>query len=237
MEGLSKFAWAGVLALVTLGFVQAQQQATGQGQVQKTQAGQGVYQPGFGQNPWFSNQEIRQQLKLTEQQYNQLNSAYANAWKTYQQGLQGLGNNLSNEQRMQQMSQLYQGFNKSFSPVINDALTDAQQRERFNQLYLQYQGYGAFSDPTIQEKLKLTPAQREKLTQYGQEWRQQMGSIGQNYQTNPENATKQYNDLRKQTFEQINGVLTPEQQTQWRQMMGEPYSFQPTIFFQTGIKK
>jgi len=232
-----KFASAGVFALLTVSFVEAQQQ--GQAQNQNNQTGkatsqQQTYQPGFGQNPWFANQGVRQQLNLTEQQFNQLNSAYGNAWKGYQQGYTGLDNKLSNDARWQKMMEFNQGFNKSFSPAINDVFTDAKQRERFNQLHLQYQGFSAFADPTVQSNLKLTPAQQQKLNQYGQQWYQQMGDIGQSYQTNPDVASKRFNEMWKQYGEQVNSVLTPEQQRTWSQMVGEPYTFQPNIFFQTG---
>jgi len=138
---------------------------------------------------------------------------------------------LSNDQRWQMMMEHNQKFNKAFSPTLNETITDPKQRERFQQLQYQYQGLGAFSDPTIQERLKLTPEQRQKLNQYGQEWYNQMGELGQGYQSNPEAAGKRFNEMWKQSTERLNTVLTPEQQRTWSQIIGEPYNFQPSVFF------
>jgi hypothetical protein len=99
-------------------------------------------------------------------------------------------------------------------------------------LYLQYQGYTAFNDPTIQQTLKLTDGQRQQMTQYGQEWNRQMGTVHQAYQTDPIGATKRYNDMVQQNNQRFNSVLNQQQQQTWRQMTGAPYNFAPGVYFQ-----
>jgi hypothetical protein len=61
-----------------------------------------------------------------------------------------------------------------------------------------------------------------------------MNDLGRTYQTDREGATKQFNEMRTQFGERLNTVLTPEQQKSWQQMTGEPYQFQPSVYFQTG---
>ena len=60
-----------------------------------------------------------------------------------------------------------------------------------------------------------------------------MGKLGQLYQTDPTGATKQFNDWQKQFQNQYNQVLTPQQQTSWQQMIGQPHNFTPGVYFQT----
>src|SRR5437763_1283466 len=54
---------------------------------------------GIGQTPWFSSQNLRGQLGLNDQQYNQLNSAYGQAYSNYSSNMGQLGNSLTPEQR------------------------------------------------------------------------------------------------------------------------------------------
>lgn len=214
---------------------QTQQGQTGPG-AQGAAGQQGGYHGGIGQTPWFNSPEIRQQFKLTDQQYNQLNKSYGNYYGKYQQGITSFGKDLTAEQRNQKMAELQQGFHKNFSTATNEVFTDAQQRQRYNQLYLQYQGYNAFSDPMVQEKLNLTAEQRLQLGQYGQEWHTQMNDLGRVYQTDREGTTTKYHGMRKQYGERIGTVLTPDQQKSWQLLTGESYNFQPSVYFQTNAR-
>jgi hypothetical protein len=239
MNHFARFALTGVVAVLTAAGAEAQQKSQTQPAqkvptVLDAPGQQGVYHGGIGQTPWFSNQEIRQHFKLSDQQYDQLNKSYGESYGRYQQEMKTFGKDLSNEQRAQKMRELQQRFNKDFSTTTNQVFTDPQQRQRYNELYLQYQGYNAFSDPLVQEKLNLTPEQRQKISQYGEEWHNQMNDLGRTYTTDREGATKQFNEMRKQFGQRINTVLTPVQQNAWQQLAGEPYSFQPNTYFQTG---
>lgn len=238
MNRFAKLAAVGFFAMLGSAAVEAQPAGNTQPGAKGTTTPQGKtgpqsgYHGGVGQTPWFANQDVRQQFKLTDQQFNQMNKSYTDAYGQYQKGMSGLGTDLTPAQRAQQTRDLQQGFNTSFSKSTNDVFTDPQQRTRYNQLYMQYQGYDAFNNPMIQEKLNLTAEQRQTLGQNGQKWHSQMNDLGRNYQTDSEGTTKKFNDMRKQYGEQLNTVLTPEQQKSWQQMIGEPYNFQASTYFQ-----
>jgi opacity protein-like surface antigen len=240
MNRFARIALTGIGAVLACASADAQQQQGQNQQVQKAPPGKAAtggnstYHGGYGQTPWFSNPQVRQQFKLTDQQYNQLNKSYGESYGRYQQDMDGFDKNLTNEQRAQKMGELQLRFNKDFSVSTNAVFSDPQQQQRYSQLYLQYQGYNAFSDPSVQEKLNLTLEQRQKMGQFGQEWQNQMNGIGNTYQTDPDGTTRQFNEMRKQSGERINTVLTPEQQSSWQQMTGESYQFQPNMYFQMG---
>ena len=245
MNRLASVAFTGVFGILTAASAEAQQQGAGQqgvpnqqgqkGPVGQTNAGQqGAYDGGIGQTPWFNNPEIRQQFKMNEQQYNQFNKSYSENYGRYQKDLNSLGKDMTDAQRMQKMNELQQRFNKDLATTADRTFTDPQQRQRYNQLYMQYQGFNAFSDPMVQEKLNLTSTQREKLSQYNQEWHKQMNDLSRASQTDRDGSMKQFNTMRNQAGERINTLLTPEQQKAWQQMVGEPYNFQPNVYFQSG---
>ena len=222
------------LAVTLLASTAAQAQQKGvQPQGQKGAPVQGTYHGGYGQTPWFGNQEVRQHFKLSDEQYNQLNKGYGTYYGQYQTGMKDIGKDMTDEQRTLKMRELQQGFDKNMSTTANGVFTDPQQKERYNQLYLQYQGYNAFSDPIVQQKLNLTAEQRQQLGQQGQAWNKQMNTFSTGYTTDPEGTTKKFNEMRTQNGERINTVLTPDQQKSWQQITGPSYNFQPSAYFQT----
>jgi len=242
MGRILPFAFLGTCAMLVSGFVAAQQQQN-QNQAQTNNQGQtnqsgtvtqkgGVFTP-YSQTPWFSNQDIRQQLKLNDEQFNRLNKSYGESWNRYQQQLGELGKNLTDQQRSERMRNLERNFYNDFTSSTNQVFTDPAQRQRYNQLYWQYMGYNAFQDPTIQQKLNLTDEQRQKLEQYSRDWQRQMSDFNRSYQTDREGTTKRFNEARRQAMDRLNNILTKQQQQTWQQMVGDPYNFQPNAYFQS----
>ena len=134
---------------------------------------------GINQTPWFSNQGIRSQLNLNDQQYNALNRAYGQAYTHYSSNLGQLGNTLTPQERAQKMQEMRSNFDESMNQATQKYITDPTQQQRYNQLYMQYQGYDAFSNPQIQQKLNLTDQQRQQLQQYGSKYNQQLSTLQQ----------------------------------------------------------
>jgi len=215
----------------------AQQGAQGQpgqaGQAGKGGAGQKGSWNTISQTPWFSDQSIQKQLNLKNEQSGQLNKAYSQAWNNYQSGLKELNSksDLSAEDRAKRTRELESNFYKSFSTSAEDALSDPALRQRFNQMSWQYRGYGAFNDPMIQEKLNLTPEQRQKLNQYNQEWTTQMNELNGAFSKDQNAANKQYTEMHRQFDERLKSVLNEQQLSTYRQLTGEPYNFPPSAYF------
>ncbi len=162
------------------------------------------YYNGINETPWFGNQNIREQLHLNDNQYQQLNQGYGHAWGRYNQGVNGLDNGLSEALRMQRQQELYGTFHQDFSQSTNDVFNDPTASKRYNQLYLQYRGYGAFSDPTVQQELKLTPAQRQKFQKYDRDWNRNMNTWHREYESNPDVVLKRFNSARGEYQQSLN---------------------------------
>ena len=212
-------AWAFAMAVFNLGT---------QGQTQPNPVQPNP--PDVNQTPWFANQQIRQHLKFNDDQFNGLNQAYQDALMTYLTGMKNIDPTLPEAARLQRMRELQQNLYKDYSRAPEKLLTDPAQRQRYNQLYWQYRRFGAFSDTTVADTLKLTPAQRDKLSQLQQEWSTQMRKLDSTYLTNREQTIKQFTIMQGQYGNQINSVLSPEQQRAWQQMIGSPYTFGPDVY-------
>ncbi len=240
---MSRFIKIGVVAsglcFLAVGNVGAQQTGTQQNgtqgaAAQQTQNGIGNAQTpatattGVSQNPWHSG--LQQQLNLTPQQTQQLNQTYTDHYNKYQQQVNGLPNNLSPQERQQRLNQYRQDFYNSYNTSSAPVFTSADQRNRYNQLYLQYRGYGAFEDPAVQQKLNLTAAQKQQVAQFEQNWNTQMDAVPRQYKTDPNGARQAFDRLQQQNQQNINTILSPSQISQWRQVIGNPYSFEASQY-------
>jgi hypothetical protein len=227
MNHFVKLALAGILSLAACAPAWAQAVQKGA----TTGATSQMAVSGFSQTPWFSNQSVRSHIGLNDQTFNQLNNAYGQAYSTYNTGVSQLGTNLTPEQRAQRIQDLQNTFNQRMNQVAQSSITDPTQLSRYNQLALQFQGFDAFNNAQVQQKLNLTDQQRQRLQQFAQQYNQQLNSLQQNAQTNPTAANQQFSQLRQQAMQNMNSVLTPQQQQNWQQMTGQPYNFQWSTYF------
>jgi hypothetical protein len=190
-----------------------------------------VAQGGVNQAPWFLNPQVQRQLNFNNAQMNGMTKAYQDAWQSYQKTVNSIDPKLSPAQRQERLYELRQNFYNDFSSAPDGFLKDPNQRQRYDQLHWQYRGYGAFSDPFVANRMKLTPAQVEKIGAYQNDWATEMNKLGALYRKNPTGVEGQFTKLQAQHSAQILSVLTPAQRQAWQQMTGTSYSFGPDAYF------
>lgn len=201
---------------------------TGQRSAQP-QGGQTVQVNTFGQinqNPWFANPAIRTQLKLNDDQWTRMNQTYAQYYGTYNKAITPFNNvaNLTDAQRqslIESQNRFYSDFGNSTASFISP-----EQQARLQQLARQYRGYGVFSDPTLTERLKLEQDQRDRLLRYQQEYNTQLANYYRSLQTSPDPEGTRFNAIRQEMFNQINSAFNENQRIIWKELIGDPYSFQ-----------
>jgi hypothetical protein len=184
---------------------------------------------GINPTPWYSAPTVRQQLNLTDDQFNQLNSAYKTNWTTYNQGVTQIGDQANNAARL---NELNNNFHRDWNKATTTVFTQPADQQRFNQLSWQYQQYGAFNNPAVRQQLNLNDEQVQKFRTYDQQWNQQMAKWNTDYANNRQSVINAYNQNQKEFQTNVNTVLTPTQQEQWQTMIGKPYSFGPDVYFQ-----
>jgi len=192
----------------------------------------GNAQNGFmNQTPFFSDPGVRQQLNMTDTQFNTLNRNYQDAVARFNAQVNRLSPGLTADQRALQMDRLTQQFNQSLSGNLNSTLGNPQTVNRFNQLNRQFTGLNAFNDPTIRQQLNLSPDQLRQLRTVQHNFRQQLQQFrrGAGNDLNSVDQT-QWNQLMGQYVSTLNNILTPEQQQMWQQQIGQPFTFSPTLF-------
>ncbi len=170
---------------------------------------------------------VGKSLNLTQDQTNNLNKL-TDQTQTQFRDQYGKLNSLNDADRIaraQELNRQYYGdWNKGAQNILNE-----NQRLRYQQLNYQYGGFNALNDPDVQTRLNMTPAQVKDLRENSDWNNQQLQQINRLASTDPTKAASMYNDYRKQHEERFNKYLTPEQQKSWREMTGDPYTFEPSF--------
>jgi len=177
----------------------------------------------YAPTPWYGERGVRNQLKLTDEQYQRLHQGYGTAYSGI---APPTATDLTEQQRQERMQQNYATFYKNLDTSTRQVLTPEQQN-RYNQLWMQYRGYDAVLDPTTREKLKLTDAQVQLLNKYNTEYHRQYGNLVSQYGKNPKDANTAYNELNPYVGNRISSVFDENQRRQWTDMTGAPYRFEP----------
>jgi hypothetical protein len=126
------------------------------------------------------------------------------------------------QQRMQEMQTQEQ---KTIAEVL-----DTKQQKRFAEIRLQQQGPRALADKTIAAKLKLTTDQSTMIQKILQAQRQQIQKAMQSM--DPQSMTDddrtkmmaKFQAFQKIVSDKMLEVLTPAQKTQWKAMLGKPFT-------------
>jgi hypothetical protein len=195
------------------------------GQVPNRQSPTGSFYP-FGlphSEPLFQYQNVRKDLNINDQQFNQLNETF-NSLNTQFNTELGKLTDKDREKAAGARNRYWGQWNSG----VNRILTP-EQLKRYRQLDVQYRGWGALMDPQLQTQLNLNAEQKQRLDQLYNESLQTYGTIHRMGQTNPKAAMERYRLWRTQTQRGINEFLTDEQRRNWAEMTGAAYSFTPNF--------
>lgn len=202
------------------------------GQPRQNAAGQnsGIKaQPTTGQfgDPLYQHPDVRQSLKLTEEQINRLNAANKQLEQRYQNERARL-DSLTPAERSAEIQRLTTTGRTDFYRSANDVFTPAQ-LQRYRELEYQYQGPSAFGDPDIRARLNLTDDQVRRFQSLQTDYRPHQSFLVNADGSVRNDGPKQYQLYRQRVNEQMEAILSQEQRDRWRNLIGEQYSFQPYV--------
>src|SRR5207237_4551397 len=107
---------------------------------------------------------------------------------------------------------------------------NAEQQKRMHEIQLQQQGGMALASPEVQTELKLTDDQKQKIAAILQQHQQAMSDLFRS--AGPPGGggggfaaiRDKFQALQKDTSAKISALLTQEQQKQWKEMQGTPFT-------------
>jgi Spy/CpxP family protein refolding chaperone len=158
-----------------------------------------------------SHTAIQEELKLSTDEVERVKKL-AEEEQSSRRGLR----DLSDDERRKKGQEMSDSFEKKASEIMSP-----DQFKRLKQVFLQVRGPWAFHNPQVISELKLTDEQKEKFDAITRETGEAANGLRQ--ATDPEAARKEFVKLRAIAVEKIVAGLTPEQQSKWKEMTGEPF--------------
>jgi hypothetical protein len=182
-----------------------------QQQRQQRQRGGGTRGAGRDVVSLLTQKSVQDELKLSDGQVKQISELAAS-----RRGAGRGGQNLSQEERQKRQEERTKANEKALAEILKP-----DQLKRAKQISWQQQGALAVSDPEFATALKLTDEQKDKIKTIQADARPAGGQARRG--GNQEEARKQREALRKETEERMMSVLTADQKTTWKELMGEPF--------------
>ena len=201
---------------------------------QRQQGQQGRGGQGFGGGPagLIENVGVQQELKLDNEQVEKAKAAVAKVREKHSADRAKL-QDLSQEERREKSTAINQAVSEETMQALADVLKP-EQIKRFKQIELQRRGAEAFTALEVQNALKLTGEQKEKIKTIAGDAAQQRRELFQGG-ANPgqgaanrggEEAQKKMATLNKATVEKVSAVLSGDQKQTWKEMVGQPFEVQ-----------
>ena len=189
-----------VLSMIAVSASQAMAQRGGRGG-----GGRG---PGGNSFSLLNQKSIQDELKLTDEQ---IKKAEQEAEKQ-RDSFAGF-RDLSPEERQGKIQERLKVNQAALAEILKE-----DQLKRFKQIEFQQRGSQALADPEVAQALALTTEQKDRIQAIQEASRNEMRELFQ-----AEGGREKIEALRASVNEKANAVLTPEQQTKWKEMTGSPF--------------
>jgi Spy/CpxP family protein refolding chaperone len=176
-----------------------------------------------GVGTMVDNERVQKELRLTDDQTTKCKAVYAKIQAKYQETFE----KLRAQKQPQQILDLTKSVNQETLKAFAAVLTPAQLK-RLQQIDLQQRGALAFQEPEIAKVLKLTDDQVDLIKTINADAAKEMRDSFVNPQAKLEEVGKKIGELRKETMERVNALLTEEQRKTWQEMAGPAFEFKIT---------
>jgi Spy/CpxP family protein refolding chaperone len=206
------------LSLVISSAAFAQRQGQGRGF--------GAFGGGGGGIALLSRPEVQAELKLTDAQKTQV----TDAMEKQRQGGRGNFQQLQNatpEERQKAMAERQAEQTKLVNSILNP-----DQQKRFKEISLQQQGLQALATPAVADELKLTADQKTQIQTVLQQRNETMRGLFQQGGNGGDFAAvrDKMTAMNKDTDTKLAALLTDDQKSQWKAMLGTPFALPPAQF-------
>lgn len=179
---------------------------------------------GFGGPAMFlTNKGVQQEIKASDEQASKLNTLGEEIRTKQTEARQGL-QDLPQDERRAKMTEA----NKTLQADVNKGLAEIlkpEQVKRFHQIQLQQAGSNGLLQTHVADKLKLTDDQKTKVGDINKELMTSMGELRGQFQNDREGTMKKMAESRKSANEKALDVLTSEQKTTYKDLVGASYEF------------
>jgi hypothetical protein len=170
---------------------------------------------GVGGQYLLMNQSVRQELKLTEQQFGKIKTEVDKVLDANKDKLARL-KDADPEERAPVLDAITEQTNKIVVGVLSK-----DQVKRLREIDLQQRGPMALYDPEVRKALKITEPQLAKLKVLAKETNQQA------QKAQDAGDMKKLDEVMRAAGEKLDTLLTDEQKKTWVEMLGKPFEIKP----------
>jgi Spy/CpxP family protein refolding chaperone len=168
------------------------------------------------------NPNVQQELKLDKTQVDQVTAALKKVHEDYKDDIAKLHDrNLPQDQRAALADKVAHASRKAVKGILRP-----EQAQRFAQIRLQVAGVDAFVSPKAEKALKLTESQKQQVQALAADLHKERHALFQGGPTDRAEAFKKMRALREEKMSAAVALLTPEQKTVWKDLIGEPFHFE-----------
>lgn len=184
-----------------------------------------------------TNKALQEELKITDDQKKKVEEALKPMAEKRREAMSGFGRDMTDEQR-KEMREKMEKLSDETKKAVEGALDD-KQKTRLGEINVQNMGFAAFSNKDVQEKLKLTDAQKEKVKSVAESYRKDQeelrkdapparrGQAGTQPSEEDQKKLAEYRKkidaLRAEAEDKVKAELTADQKTTWKTMIGEKF--------------
>ena len=191
----------------------------GPAMAQQGRGGRGGFGGGLGM--LLNNPSVQQELKLDATQTQKAKAVADKAREKFKAN-RGSFEDLHGEARFKKMQELNREVNAEVNKEIKEFLTP-EQIHRLHQIQHQVQGAHAFTDEHVQNKLKLTDAQKTEIQEIVRASHAETHKIWEDAQADREAMKAKMAEHRKETLAKVDAKLTDEQKAIWKELVGDPF--------------
>ena len=209
MRGFLKSVMAfGLVALIS-GPAMAQQRGGGGG--------------GYGQGGvmLISNPSVQKELKLDDAQVEKAKEAGTAFQEKRRESMSSL-EGLEGDELMKKRQEVNMALNAEGMKALTTFLKP-EQVKRFKQIEIQIAGINALSMPEVAKALKVTDAQKEKVTALLADQRSQMQDAQEAANGDRQAIMQKSQVIRKETNTKAMALMTDDQKKTWKELTGEPF--------------
>jgi Spy/CpxP family protein refolding chaperone len=159
----------------------------------------------------LTQESVQSELKLSPDQVNEVTQLNEKRRESFR-GMR----DLSRDERRKKMEEMSHSDQAAIAKILNP-----EQLTRLKQISLQQRGGWALADPEVAATLALTDDQKERIRAIEIQAHDELRGAGRDGDRAA--ARQKFESVRSSINQQMEAVLTPQQQAKWKEMQGEPF--------------
>lgn len=208
------------------------------GQIASLARLQALFQKGVGKPILLANSGVKKEIKLTDEQDNQIRKIRRDVSDKYQPEFRKVQGDRAKRLKLlvESARETRNRLNKELPDILRP-----EQLKRLDQIHIQVNGIASFKRPDVQKKLNLTDEQKVEIRKIGEGLQQGLTEVFKDVASAPlrkmPGAIRKVKQLKDEATQKAVEKLTSAQKQTWQEMTGEKFDFKLQLPIGRGIRQ